>query len=156
MVCRIDFNLYIHIHIHTYIIHIHTSCRNTIIIRTYRSVSVPPISPSKAGSKMWGNRTPLSKKGHALKVDSNKWCCTVCMYVENPKDAQNCIVCDSPNYNANKVSKPSACMYVLCMYVCLFVKQFLFQLFVQYMNVFMYVCMYVCMAIHIAVSFSNI
>eukprot|EP01036_Dinobryon_divergens_P023157 gene23157-31476_t len=67
-----------------------------------RSVSVPPISPSKAGSKMWGNRTPLSKKGHALKVDSNKWCCTVCMYVENPKDAQNCIVCDSPNYNANK------------------------------------------------------
>eukprot|EP01035_Chromulina_nebulosa_P023801 gene23801-30876_t len=53
---------------------------------------------------MWGNRTPLSKKGHALKVDINKWCCTVCMYVENPKDAQNCIVCDSPNYNANKAS----------------------------------------------------
>jgi len=67
-----------------------------------RSVKAPPISPSKAGSKMWGTRTPLSKKGHALKVDSNKWCCTVCLYVENPIEAENCIVCDSPNYNSNK------------------------------------------------------
>ena len=63
------------------------------------------ISPSKVGSKMWGNDTPLNKKGAPLWVDNNKWCCGVCLYVENPNSAKKCLVCESPNYSISKVTK---------------------------------------------------
>lgn len=68
------------------------------------SIAAPRASPSKVGSKMWGSETPLSRKGKALKVGDDKWCCPVCLYVENPISAPVCAVCDTPNYNNRKVS----------------------------------------------------
>lgn len=60
-------------------------------------------SPSRIGSKMWGSNTPLAKKGRAPRVGDDRWCCTVCMYMENPSHAKTCGVCDSPNYAVRKV-----------------------------------------------------
>jgi hypothetical protein len=38
---------------------------------------------------------------------SSKWVCSVCYFTENLDDAQSCEVCDSPNYNNNKVIEVS-------------------------------------------------
>jgi hypothetical protein len=70
---------------------------------TTSSINRPRTSPSKVGSKMWGSETPLSRKGNVPRVEENKWCCAVCLYVENPSSADHCLVCDSPNYNNMKV-----------------------------------------------------
>ncbi len=71
---------------------------------TNSSVNRPRTSPSKVGAKMWGNETPLAQKGHPLRGgDEDKWCCAVCLYVENPASSEVCLVCDSPNYNNRKV-----------------------------------------------------
>ena len=68
------------------------------------SIQVPRTSPSKVGTKMWGNETPLARKGRVPSVDDDgKWCCAVCLYVENPLSAERCLVCDSPNYSLQKV-----------------------------------------------------
>jgi uncharacterized paraquat-inducible protein A len=68
------------------------------------AIQVPRTSPSKVGTKIWGNETPLSKKGRLPIVDDdNKWCCAVCLYVENPISAERCLVCESPNYSMRKV-----------------------------------------------------
>lgn len=71
--------------------------------RSTSSIQAPRTSPSKVGQKMWGNQTPLNKKGNALKVGEDKWCCVVCLYVENPIGRPTCAVCDAPNYNTDKV-----------------------------------------------------
>ena len=71
--------------------------------RSTSSIQAPRTSPSKVGQKMWGSHTPLNKKGNALKVGEDKWCCVVCLYVENPNSRKTCAVCDAPNYNADKV-----------------------------------------------------
>lgn len=67
-------------------------------------ILAPRTSPSRVGTKMWGHDTPMKQKGRTPRVDSEKWCCGVCLYVENPNTAKNCLVCDSPNYSASKVS----------------------------------------------------
>jgi Ca2+-binding EF-hand superfamily protein len=72
--------------------------------RSTSSIAPPRTSPSKVGSRMWGSNTPLNKKGQALRVGDDKWCCAVCLYVENSIHSATCAVCDSPNYNNNKVS----------------------------------------------------
>jgi Ca2+-binding EF-hand superfamily protein len=61
-------------------------------------------SPSRVGSLMWGTDTPLDKKGKipSSHTTGNNWCCAVCLYVENPSNAEQCSVCDSPNYTRNK------------------------------------------------------
>jgi hypothetical protein len=69
-----------------------------------RSIPAQRTSPGRVGSRMWGSQTPLSQKGNALKVAGDKWCCAVCLYIENPASASNCAVCDSPNYTVRKVS----------------------------------------------------
>lgn len=67
-------------------------------------IQVPRTSPSKVGTKIWGNETPLAKKGRIPTTgDDSKWCCAVCLYVENPLSAERCLVCDSPNYSLQKV-----------------------------------------------------
>lgn len=66
------------------------------------SFNAPRTSPSKVGSRMWGSSTPLNKKGKAPAVNGDRWCCPVCLYVENPADIDNCVVCDSPNYALRK------------------------------------------------------
>ncbi len=55
---------------------------------------------------MWGSDTPLAQKGEVprFKGTSTKWVCTVCYFTENDVNAQACEVCDSPNYNNNKVN----------------------------------------------------
>jgi hypothetical protein len=68
------------------------------------SLTASRASPSKVGSKMWGSHTPLNRKGETLNVGREKWCCPVCLYIENPISADFCAVCDSPNYALNKVS----------------------------------------------------
>eukprot|EP01038_Epipyxis_sp_PR26KG_P005601 gene5601-7730_t len=70
--------------------------------KSQSQISAPRASPSKVGSKMWGNDTPLNKKGNAPWIADNKWCCAVCLYVENPNSKQRCVVCDSPNYALRK------------------------------------------------------
>jgi len=67
-----------------------------------RTLPVPHASPSKVGSRLWGSQTPLSKKGKIENRNPEKWCCAVCLYVENPKDASVCLVCDAPNYTTRK------------------------------------------------------
>jgi hypothetical protein len=67
------------------------------------TIQAPRTSPSKIGTKMWGHETPIPQKGRSVRVDDEKWCCKVCLYVENPNSAMNCLVCDSPNYDARKV-----------------------------------------------------
>ena len=67
-----------------------------------RTLPVPHASPSKVGSKLWGSQTPLSKKGMIENRNPEKWCCAVCLYVENPKDVPACLVCDAPNYTTKK------------------------------------------------------
>jgi hypothetical protein len=71
---------------------------------TSSSINRPRTSPSKVGARMWGSDTPLAQKGHPLRGDEDKWCCAVCLYVENPASSDVCIVCDSPNYNNRKVN----------------------------------------------------
>lgn len=71
---------------------------------TSSSLQAARTSPSKVGSRMWGSQTPLARKGEVLHVAGNKWCCPVCLYVENPFSAEFCMVCDSPNYSVSKVS----------------------------------------------------
>jgi hypothetical protein len=67
-------------------------------------LQVARTSPSKMGTKVWGNETPLAKKGRVPDMDDDsKWCCAVCLYVENPISAERCLVCDSPNYAMRKV-----------------------------------------------------
>lgn len=51
---------------------------------------------------MWGSDTPLARKGKVPHLGDDKWCCAVCLYVENPANAENCLVCDSPNYTVRK------------------------------------------------------
>ncbi len=68
-------------------------------------IQVPRTSPSKVGTKIWGSETPLNKKGRLPTIDDEtKWCCAVCLYVENPISAERCLVCDSPNYSMRRVS----------------------------------------------------
>jgi hypothetical protein len=72
--------------------------------RDGNTIQVPRTSPSKMGTKVWGNETPLAKKGKLpILEDDNKWCCAVCLYVENPLTAEKCLVCDSVNYANRKV-----------------------------------------------------
>jgi len=66
------------------------------------SMTAPRTSPSKVGTRMWGNHTPWQRKGRVPIVPEDKWVCAVCLYVENPNEAGNCIVCDSPNYALRK------------------------------------------------------
>lgn len=66
-------------------------------------VSTPRTSPSKVGSAIWGRDTPLSLKGQVPYIDDSTWCCAVCLYADNPTTAQQCVVCDSPNYSNRKV-----------------------------------------------------
>jgi len=70
--------------------------------RSSSPIQAPRTSPSKVGTKMWGHETPILQKGRTPRVDAEKWCCGVCLYVENPNTAMNCLVCDSPNYAARK------------------------------------------------------
>jgi hypothetical protein len=65
----------------------------------------PRASPSRVGTIMWGNDTPLSEKGKLPRADStsDRWCCAVCMYTENPRGTVKCGVCDSMNYATRKV-----------------------------------------------------
>ncbi|RYH20832.1 hypothetical protein EON65_22380 [archaeon] len=69
------------------------------------SLQIPRTSPSKVGSKMWGSQTPMARKGETLHVGRSKWCCPVCLYIENAISSEFCAVCDSPNYAVNKVGK---------------------------------------------------
>jgi Ca2+-binding EF-hand superfamily protein len=80
--------------------------------RSTSSIAPPRTSPSKVGSRMWGSHTPLNKKGQALRVGDDKWCCAVCLYVENSIHSATCAVCDSPNYNNNKVNLKA---YIPCL-----------------------------------------
>ena len=64
----------------------------------------PRASPSRVGSLIWGSHTPLAQKGTAPYIDEATWCCTVCLYAENPTSATQCTVCDSPNYTVRTVS----------------------------------------------------
>ena len=61
----------------------------------------PRVSPSKMGSKMWGNTTSLEEKGRPPRVDGG-WCCAVCLYTENASAAAKCAICDSANYTRRK------------------------------------------------------
>mmetsp|Transcript_5990 Transcript_5990/g.13088 ORF Transcript_5990/g.13088 Transcript_5990/m.13088 type:complete len:174 (+) Transcript_5990:3-524(+) len=70
--------------------------------RTSRSIPAPRTSPRKVGVKMWGNDTPLAKKGKPLNVGPDRWLCGICNYCENATDAPLCAMCDSPNYNIRK------------------------------------------------------
>ena len=76
-------------------------------------IPINRVSPSKVGSRIWGSSTSLEKKGLPLNIMSNTnampstvkkapttWCCTVCLYVENPIDSPVCLICNSPNYAA--------------------------------------------------------
>jgi len=65
------------------------------------SLNVPRSPPSKVGSVMWGNETPLSRKGNVPKLD-DCWVCSVCYFTENPHNTKYCEICQSPNYNDNK------------------------------------------------------
>jgi Ca2+-binding EF-hand superfamily protein len=65
------------------------------------SFNASKTSPSKIGSKIWGNNTLLAKKGTVPQMH-NRWCCVVCLYTENPAEVENCVVCDSPNYSQRK------------------------------------------------------
>lgn len=60
-------------------------------------------SPQKVGSRIWGSQTSLYDKGRPPKLNNMTWCCAVCLYVENPKDSQLCVICQSPNYSISKV-----------------------------------------------------
>lgn len=67
-------------------------------------ISAPRSPPSKVGSVMWGNDTPLAHKGLApTHARESHWVCGVCYFTENHQSAKKCEVCDSPNYNAQKV-----------------------------------------------------
>jgi len=81
-----------------------------------RSSMEPPRSPpGKVGSIMWGSDTPLAQKGDTphLAGTSEKWVCSVCYFTENQKDSQQCEVCESPNYNNNKVRASCVPLYIL-------------------------------------------
>lgn len=71
---------------------------------TTASISASRASPSKVGSRVWGNDTPLAKKGdvNQVNLDNHHWCCAVCLYVDNPSNKDKCLVCDSPNYAMRK------------------------------------------------------
>lgn len=62
----------------------------------------PRSPPSKVGSVMWGNDTPLRNKGHEIQMDSSCWVCSVCYFTENPLKAKSCEICQSPNYHVQK------------------------------------------------------
>jgi uncharacterized paraquat-inducible protein A len=67
----------------------------------------PRTSPSKVGSALWGRDTPLAQKGKlpfGAAVGST-WVCAVCLFTDNPHTANQCTVCDCPNYNKRKVSQ---------------------------------------------------
>jgi hypothetical protein len=70
-----------------------------------RSMEPPRSPPAKVGSIMWGSDTPLAQKGDIPRLAgaTSKWVCSVCYFTENQDEAQSCEVCDSPNYNNNKV-----------------------------------------------------
>ena len=59
-------------------------------------------SPSKVGTAVWGSAVPLAQKGRLPRLEDGRWCCAVCLYVENSHSAKVCGVCDSPNYNSRK------------------------------------------------------
>ena len=63
----------------------------------------PRSPPAKVGSVMWGSDTPLRNKGHEIQLDDSCWVCSVCYFTENPMKAKNCEICESPNYNVQKV-----------------------------------------------------
>lgn len=80
--------------------------------KRYWSIDDPPRSPirssmppAKVGSKMWGSHTPLQKKGRAPRLGEGKWCCKVCMYVDNEDAARKCTVCDCPKSADDPVRK---------------------------------------------------
>jgi hypothetical protein len=70
---------------------------------SFSSFKEPRSSPSKVGSFMWGSHTPLPSKGRAPFVGDDCWCCSVCLYTENPSNAKVCVICASPNYAVLKV-----------------------------------------------------
>ena len=59
----------------------------------------PRASPGKVGSKMWGSQTSLEMKGETVHIDATHWTCPVCLYVENDANCDNCLICNTPNYN---------------------------------------------------------
>ena len=68
------------------------------------SRAAPRSPPSKVGAAMWGSDTPLANKGQPPRIDDGKkWCCAVCYYTENSNNSAQCELCDSQNYNKNKV-----------------------------------------------------
>ena len=69
----------------------------------------PTLAQSRVGTIMWGNESPLADKGKLPRSswgdpESDRWCCAVCMYTENLRNATKCGVCDSVNYTIKKVS----------------------------------------------------
>jgi Ca2+-binding EF-hand superfamily protein len=64
-------------------------------------LEAPRSPPRRVGVGMWGNSTPLAKKGVVPRVD-NRWCCPVCYYTENALDTDICEVCTSHNHDHDK------------------------------------------------------
>ncbi|CAM9159020.1 unnamed protein product, partial [Scytosiphon promiscuus] len=68
-----------------------------------------PNSPSRIGPRVWGCRTPLSRKG-SLSISRGIsghgcWMCPVCFFVENPSSSKLCEICTAPNPAGRKDSQ---------------------------------------------------
>ena len=74
-----------------------------------------PTSPQQAGAQMWGNRTPLSKKGdlpqstRSAAEARGMWVCAVCYYTENKVGSSKCFICQARNPEARDSMVVSEC-----------------------------------------------